>query len=155
MVFACSLFQWSSAQLSARRGAAGKDPLGAENPGNVLRTKLWAATAKERHCEPPRAWMLTIKAGVPAKLPPMAVKLKGETAATKPCRSREKGMNQHHCSQQAQTSRRKEKFSGTRDTRKPVDLSGGYWNLHSMCVVVSYSGCNWHSRTNTGHSIRC
>lgn len=34
------------------------------------------------NCPCPR--FLTIKAGAPAKLPPIAVKLKGEIAATKP-----------------------------------------------------------------------
>ena len=57
-------------------------------------------TASERLDPPPslppncplHSWLssnptttLTINAGAPAKLPPMAVKLKGETAATKPC----------------------------------------------------------------------
>ena len=38
-----------------------------------------------RSCHPPvRCPHLTIKAGAPARLPPIAVKLKGEMAATKP-----------------------------------------------------------------------
>lgn len=58
-------------------------------------------TAASERADPPRSlspdcplhlWLslnstrtLTINAGAPARLPPMAVKLKGETAATKPC----------------------------------------------------------------------
>lgn len=46
---------------------------------------------------PPHPWLsqttatLTINAGAPARLPPIAVKLKGETAATKPCGWERKG----------------------------------------------------------------